>query len=53
MQLSLDLLQINPPFRIVDICLIAGYEDISAFNRTFKRYYTITPTQFRRSLNLT
>ncbi|EUC86846.1 DNA-binding helix-turn-helix protein [Klebsiella oxytoca KA-2] len=53
MQLSLNLLQINPPFRIVDICLMAGYEDISAFNRTFKRYYTMTPTQFRRSLNLT
>lgn len=52
-QLSLNLLQINPPFRIVDICLMAGYEDISAFNRTFKRYYTMTPTQFRRSLNLT
>ncbi len=52
MQLSVNLLQINPPFSIVDICFMAGYEDITAFNRTFKRYYAMTPTQFRRSLNL-
>jgi AraC-like DNA-binding protein len=51
MQLSLDLLQVKPAFRIVGIYLMAGYEDIDAFKRTFKRYYTITPTQFRKSLN--
>ncbi|HFO0258737.1 TPA: helix-turn-helix domain-containing protein, partial [Raoultella ornithinolytica] len=35
----------------VDICIMAGYEDISAFNRTFKRYYSVTPTQFRQRIN--
>ncbi|HAT7654692.1 TPA: helix-turn-helix transcriptional regulator [Klebsiella michiganensis] len=50
MQLALDLLKVKPAFRIVDICIMAGYEDISAFNRTFKRYYAITPGQFRKIL---
>ncbi|WP_434660644.1 helix-turn-helix transcriptional regulator [Klebsiella sp. MISC125] len=51
MQLCLNLLQMQPAFRIVDICIMAGYEDISAFNRTFKRYYTVTPSQYRKNLN--
>lgn len=50
MQLALDLLKVKPAFRIGDICIMAGYEDISAFNRTFKRYYAITPGQFRKIL---
>jgi AraC-like DNA-binding protein len=49
MQLALDLLKVKPAFRIVDICIMAGYEDISAFNRTFKRYYAITPASFAKS----
>ncbi len=52
MRLSLALLKVKPAFRIVDICIMAGYEDISAFNRTFKRYYTVTPSQLRKSLNI-
>lgn len=48
MLLCRDLLQIKPAFRIVDICIMAGYEDISAFNRTFKKYYSVTPSQFRK-----
>ena len=51
MSLCRDLLQMQPAFRIVDICIMAGYEDISAFNRTFKRYYSLTPTQFRQRIN--
>ncbi|HGW1000852.1 MAG: helix-turn-helix transcriptional regulator [Enterobacteriaceae bacterium] len=51
MSLCRDLLQVQPTFRIVDICIMAGYEDISAFNRTFKRYYSVTPTQFRQRIN--
>ena len=52
MQLALDLLKVKPAFRIVDICILAGYEDISAFNRTFKRYYMMTPAQLRKILNI-
>jgi AraC family multidrug resistance transcriptional activator len=51
MSLCRGLLQMQPAFRIVDICIMAGYEDISAFNRTFKRYYSVTPTQFRQRIN--
>ncbi|HHG8771655.1 TPA: helix-turn-helix domain-containing protein [Raoultella planticola] len=51
MLLCRELLQIQPAFRIVDICVMTGYEDISAFNRTFKRYYALTPTQFRQRIS--
>ena len=51
MILSLSLLQKEPSFRIVDICIMTGYEDISAFNRTFKKYHALTPTQFRKRMH--
>lgn len=52
MRLCRDLLQARPAFRIVDICIMVGYEDISAFNRTFKKYHAVTPTQFRENVDL-
>lgn len=30
------LLLTTPGYRIVDICIMVGYDDLSAFNRTFK-----------------
>ncbi|EPJ3056019.1 TPA: helix-turn-helix domain-containing protein, partial [Klebsiella pneumoniae] len=41
------LLLTTPGYRIVDICMMVGYDDLSAFNRTFKKYHALTPTQYR------
>lgn len=49
MQLALDLLKVKPAFRIVDICIMAGYEDISAFNRTFKDTMRLRLASFAKS----
>ena len=47
MSLCCRLLLTTPGYRIVDICMMVGYDDLSAFNRTFKKYYALTPTQYR------
>ncbi|MCN1948540.1 helix-turn-helix transcriptional regulator [Escherichia coli] len=47
MSLCRSLLLTKPGDRIVDICMMVGYDDISVFNRTFKRYHALTPTQYR------
>lgn len=47
MLLSSDLLRVDPRLRIVDICIMVGYQNVSSFSRAFKRYYTVTPAQFR------
>lgn len=36
MSLCRRLLLTTPGYRIVDICIMVGYDDLSAFNRTFK-----------------
>lgn len=36
MSLCRRLLLATPGYRIVDICIMVGYDDLSAFNRTFK-----------------
>jgi AraC-like DNA-binding protein len=36
MSLCCRLLLTTPGYRIVDICMMVGYDDLSAFNRTFK-----------------
>lgn len=47
MSLCCRLLLTTPSYRIVDICMMVGYDDLSAFNRTFKKYHALTPTQYR------
>ena len=47
MSLCRRLLLTTPGYRIVDICIMVGYDDLSAFNRTFKKYHALTPTQYR------
>lgn len=47
MSLCCRLLLTTPGYRIVDICMMVGYDDLSAFNRTFKKYHALTPTQYR------
>ncbi|MCL7869285.1 helix-turn-helix transcriptional regulator, partial [Klebsiella pneumoniae] len=47
MSLCRRLLLTTPGYRIVDICMMVGYDDLSAFNRTFKKYHALTPTQYR------
>ncbi|VVL13316.1 Regulatory protein soxS [Klebsiella pneumoniae] len=37
MSLCCRLLLTTPGYRIVDICMMVGYDDLSAFNRTFKK----------------
>ncbi|WP_446911388.1 helix-turn-helix transcriptional regulator, partial [Klebsiella pneumoniae] len=44
MSLCCRLLLTTPGYRIVDICMMVGYDDLSAFNRTFKKYHALTPT---------
>ncbi|MRR14353.1 AraC family transcriptional regulator [archaeon] len=41
-------LLIDSSLRITDISLEAGYETMSAFTQAFKRYFSISPSRFRK-----
>ncbi len=41
-----DLLR-NPKLRISEIAFAAGFQSLSQFNRVFKRFSRISPTQYR------
>lgn len=43
MSLCRRLLLTTPGYRIVDICMMVGYDDLSAFNRTFKNIMRSRP----------
>lgn len=43
MSLCCRLLLTTPGYRIVDICMMVGYDDLSAFNRTFKNIMRSRP----------
>jgi len=38
---------------ILDIALSCGYENLSYFNRSFKKRYKKTPSEYRRGSNET
>jgi AraC family transcriptional regulator len=42
-------LLLGTSMRITDITLEAGYESLSAFNQHFKRYISLSPSQFRKT----
>ncbi len=44
---AIDLQETN--HSVMQIALDNGFQNISYFNRTFKRYYHLTPTQYRRT----
>ena len=44
-----DLLK-NTNLSIVEIAQQVGYTDADYFSRLFKRYYQLTPSEFRRSV---
>lgn len=41
-------LLLNSPWRITDITFEAGYETLSSFTQAFKKYFNMTPSQFRK-----
>ncbi|HOO37032.1 MAG TPA: AraC family transcriptional regulator [Deltaproteobacteria bacterium] len=49
-------LLLNSSLRITDIALESGYETLSSFTQTFRKYFNMTPSQFRtlkgKDLNL-
>lgn len=42
------MLLLNSNYRITDIAFEAGYETISSFTQTFRKYFNITPSGFRK-----
>ncbi len=48
MQKAGQLLKDNKNLSISDIAQECGYDEISTFSRSFKRYYEVSPSDFRR-----
>jgi AraC-like DNA-binding protein len=38
----------NPYYRLTDIAAILGYSELSAFSRSFKRWFSLSPQQWRK-----
>ena len=51
-ELACQLLK-NSQDNIADICYETGFNDISYFNRIFKRFKKVSPTEYRRSATIT
>lgn len=47
LRIATDLLK-TTDLSIADIALESGFQNLSNFNRQFKSYYSITPTEYRR-----
>lgn len=47
MERATELLSQEPPMSIGDIAFNCGFTDSGSFTRTFRRFYGITPTQFK------
>ncbi|WP_390616898.1 AraC family transcriptional regulator ligand-binding domain-containing protein [Maricurvus nonylphenolicus] len=41
----------NPYYRLTDIAAILGYSELSAFSRSFKRWFGISPQQWRKQVS--
>lgn len=46
---AISLIRNNPHMKIVDICYLSGFSNISHFNRTFLKVTGVTPKVFRHS----
>lgn len=44
---------VNSDERIIDIALLSGYETPEAFSRSFKKYYGLSPQQYRSKGSIT
>lgn len=42
----------NPNLRIAEIALMVGYNDLSHFNRAFKRITSMSPSQYRKHMSI-
>ncbi len=43
----------HPYYRLTDIAVLLGYSELSAFTRSFKRWYGVSPQQWRKNKALT
>lgn len=50
MEKALLLLQ-NPTLTINDIAGLTGYDDQIYFSKVFKKYYSLTPSQYRDKMS--
>jgi AraC-like DNA-binding protein len=47
MERATELLTKNPEMQIADIAMQCGFSDAGSFTRTFRRFYGVTPSQYR------
>ena len=50
MERATEMLSQEPPMSIGDIAFNCGFTDSGSFTRTFRRFYGITPTQFKAQM---
>lgn len=41
----------NSDLKVSDVAMCVGYNDVSYFIQTFKKYYNVTPEQYKKNLN--
>jgi len=51
MERSAIYLVVNQSISITDIALQYGYSDSSAYNKAFKKFFGISPTEYRKARN--
>jgi AraC family of transcriptional regulator, multidrug resistance transcriptional activator len=51
MERSAIYLVVNQSITITDIAFKYGYSDSSSYNKTFKKFFGINPTQYRKARN--
>lgn len=39
---------VQPHYRLIDIAAVLGYSELSAFSRSFKRWWSVSPQQWRQ-----
>ena len=49
MQKAKELLK-TTTFKIYEISEMVGYRNVESFNRVFKKYYEISPLQYRKTM---
>jgi two-component system, response regulator YesN len=51
MEKAKELMEV-PHFRIIDICQDVGYTDYPHFTKTFKKYYGVSPSEYRKRMGI-
>ena len=49
LDLALELLE-NPNYNIFEVAMKSGFHDITNFNKIFKKYVKVTPSEYKNSL---